>query len=343
MFKSNTIKLLLYSILILSIPACSSDEEKKIIPDVSHIKIDVPVVRFEQALMALDTLNTEGGIKILETTHPAITKLFLGPIMEDDPKLSFRPQLKAFVSDAEVRRVHDTIQMLFKNFDKWEKEIKRGFQFYKYYFPNRPIPQVYTFFSMYRYGITPPVDSTIGIGLDFFLGDNHHAYGFIENLQYKYIRRTLTPEHLTKSLFERMILEETGAPRGSRLLDQMIHNGKQLYMLDCILPETPDSIKLGYTAQQTQWVKDNEQQMWAHFLKENLLYSTELEKIGKLVNPSPNSPGMPPEAPGRTANYVGLQVVKQLMKRHPNISFEELIKMQDAQKILEMSKYKPAR
>jgi hypothetical protein len=131
--------------------------------------------------------------------------------------------------------------------------------------------------------------------------------------------------------------------RGSRLIDQMIHNGKQLYILDCILPETPDSIKLGYTAKQTQWVKENEPQMWAHFLKENLLYSTELEKIGKLLNPSPNSPGMPPEAPGRTANYVGMQIIKQFMKRNPNINFEALVKMNDAQKILDLSKYKPNR
>jgi hypothetical protein len=81
--------------------------------------------------------------------------------------------------------------------------------------------------------------------------------------------------------------------------------------------------------------------MWAHFLKEELLYSTDFQKFRKLVDYSPSSPGMPPEAPGRTANYMGLKIVEAYMRRYPDLGLQGLTELQDAQYILEQSRYKP--
>lgn len=134
-----------------------------------------------------------------------------------------------------------------------------------------------------------------------------------------------------------------GAPGGMRLLDLMVHNGKNLYVLDKLLPDTPDSIKLEITAQQTQWLSDNEKEMWSYFLKENLFYSNNLQDIRKYVEYSPNSPGMPTEAPGRTANWLGWQIVKAYMTRYPETTMQELIALKDAQALLDQSKYKPKR
>ena len=121
----------------------------------------------------------------------------------------------------------------------------------------------------------------------------------------------------------------------------MVHNGKQLYVLDQLMPYTPDSIKLEVTAEQTQWLEDNELEMWAYFLKEDLLYSNDWQKIRKLVEYSPHSPGMPKEAPGRSGNWVGWQIVKAYMKQHPDTTLPELLAMEDAQALLDASRYKP--
>ena len=82
--------------------------------------------------------------------------------------------------------------------------------------------------------------------------------------------------------------------------------------------------------------------MWAYFLDENLLYSTEWQKVRKYVDYSPSSPGMPPEAPGRTANWIGWKIIESFMKRNPEVSMQELVGMMDAQELLDRSKYKPA-
>jgi len=95
-----------------------------------------------------------------------------------------------------------------------------------------------------------------------------------------------------------------------------------------------------YSTPQTEWVLNNEVQIWSHFLTEQLLYETSTDKIKKLVDQSPSSPGMPKEAPGRTGNFIGLRIVEAFMNRKPEVTMEQLIGL-DAQKIFNESKYKP--
>jgi len=83
--------------------------------------------------------------------------------------------------------------------------------------------------------------------------------------------------------------------------------------------------------------------MWAHYLDKELLYETNTSIIGKHVGPSPNAPGMPPEAPGANANWVGMRIVEQYMERRPDLDLQGLIDAKDSQRILTESKYKPKR
>lgn len=81
--------------------------------------------------------------------------------------------------------------------------------------------------------------------------------------------------------------------------------------------------------------------MVSFFLDQKLFYESNFSKIGKYVFPSPISPDMPEAAPGRTANFIGSQIIKAYMSRFPETTLEQLINMKDSQLILEKSKYKP--
>jgi len=96
-----------------------------------------------------------------------------------------------------------------------------------------------------------------------------------------------------------------------------------------------------YTADQLQWCEENQSQIWSHFLREELFYETDYKKINKLINASPASPGMPAEAPGQTANFIGWKIVTAFMKRNPDSSIIDLLSLHDYQEILDKSKYKP--
>jgi hypothetical protein len=326
-----------FSILFLFsfLSACTSDKGKNI-PDVSNIEIGLAVKHFELDLLALDTSDLHTAKKKLEADYPVFIKeLYMGRIL---PVLQDSTIFEAFVKSEGIRQLIDTVGLVYGDFKKEKAELEDAFRFYKHYFPERELPTVITFVSEYTIGVFT-YEGILGIGLDFFLGENNPHYD--PNVFPKYIRRTMNREHLVSRAMEAVANDLVGDARGEKLLDIMINNGKVLYVLDCLLPHTPDSIKLGYTAAQTEWVEGNELQMWTHFMGEELLYETNLRDIRKLVDHSPGSPGMPHEAPGRTANWTGWQIVKAYMKRQPETTLMQLIEITDAQEILNKAKYKP--
>lgn len=327
--------------------SCGNDEDKKDIPDVSHIQAPITIQRFEQDLFSIDTNNVAAGIQHLEAQYPQVSQKFFRDIISakrpDEVPPQYYGMVKQFIADPFVRKTADTTQIVFKNFEPYKKELEQAARFYKHYFPQQAPLTFVTFVSQYNYDVFPFGKDTIGIGLDFYLGEKHADYEYIENLRYSYVRRTLTPEHLVAKAMRMQIAQLVGSENGNRMIDFAIHNGKQLYILDLLLPHTPDSIKFGYSGAQTQWCKENEAEMWGSLLKNNVIYETNFKKVAKLVTPSPSSPGMPPESPGETGNYIGWQIVKQFMKRNPEITVAQLLTLNDTQMILDKSKYKPKR
>ncbi|MEM1122169.1 MAG: gliding motility lipoprotein GldB, partial [Bacteroidota bacterium] len=131
--------------------------------------------------------------------------------------------------------------------------------------------------------------------------------------------------------------------KGNKFINHIIHNGKKMYILDHLMPYQPDSIKLGYTAQQTEWVDAFELDIWGHFLKEEMMYSDNLQRYKSLISPAPKSAGLTEESPGEVGNWMGWQIVKAYMRRHPETTLQELINSEDHQEILVQSRYKPKR
>ncbi|MEO1628361.1 MAG: hypothetical protein AAFV25_24655, partial [Bacteroidota bacterium] len=314
-------------------------------PDVSHLTVDLNVVRFEQALFSMDTTQMATELAQLKERFPYFTELYLVNVMGIRPQMISEEQyaqaVKGLISNQGMRQLYDTTQIVYGDLTEIESELSQAFQYFRYHFPDLPVPDIYTFVSEYSYAAFVADNNILALGLDFGLGEGYPYYD--PRFFPRYIRRTMNKEHLPKLAIDALVDDLVGQPMGDRLLDQMIHNGKKLYILDALMPHVPDSIRLGYTAAQSQWCEDNEGQMWAYFLTEDLLYSTQVNDIRKLVDHSPNSPGMPPEAPGRTANWMGWKIVESYMKRHPDSSMKELIEMRDAQKLLEGARYKPPR
>ncbi len=327
-----------FLLLALLLTACGSDKGKNI-PDVSSIEVSLNVQRFEKDLFAQDTSDVPALMTQMDSLYPAFFKqVYLGKIL---PPLQDPEVFDLFIKSEGLHRLADTCQIVFGDFSPYQTELEQAFRFYRHYFPNRKIPDVVTYISEYTLGNFTLEEDLLGIGLDFFLGPNYPFY----NLTFfpKYIQRSMTKDHLVTKTMQTVVKNMVGEPDGDRLVDIMVNNGKAIYVLDHLLPRTSDSLKLEYTEEQLNWCEENEQQIWAHLLKEELLYSTKMRDIRKLVDYSPSSPGMPAEAPGRTANWLGWQIVSSYMDRHPEATLEDLLAMDDAQELLERSKYKPRR
>jgi len=83
----------------------------------------------------------------------------------------------------------------------------------------------------------------------------------------------------------------------------------------------------------------NEKQIWIYLAENEQLFDNNLRTITQWVNDGPFTNGLPQESPSRVGIYMGWQLVKHYMDRHPDTELKELIKMKDYNKIL--SAYKP--
>jgi hypothetical protein len=313
-------------------------------PDVSGIQVDLKLMRFEQDIFALDTANLQSGMERLLGKYPLMLPLFSNEIIHDqtNPDETAVEAMYGFLSAPQVRSLNDTVQKYYADLRWLEKDLNQMFRYYRYYFPEKPLPQVVTMVSEFATDAFTAGDSLCGIGLDLFLGEGFPGYD--PDIFPYFMRRQFKREYIAVRLAKALAQNCTDMPPGPRLVDQMLRNGKQLYITDLLLPKVADSLKMGYTRAQMEGCYFNEGEAWSLLLKEKLLYSTDYAKYRKLVEPSPSAaPVLPQEAPGEIGNWLGWQIVKAYMKRYPETSLQQLVNMTDAQAFLEKARYKPKR
>ena len=339
---STTIRLPLLAAL-LSAALFSACGEKSNRPDVSGIAVTVRIQRFDQAVFSIDTTQMGAAMAKLQADYPVLLPLFAGNIIHDRSNPDETPEqaLRDFVSTPELRHLYDTVQQVYGDLSGLEKTLTPMFQYYRHYFPQTPVPQVVAKVSEFATDAFTYGDSLCGIGLDMFLGENYPGYD--PEIFPAYIRRQFQRDYIPVRLARALAQNLADAPPGDRLIDQMLYNGKALYITDLLLPDTPDSVKMGYTRAQIEGCQANEQALWARLLEQNLLYSTDFNTFRKLVTPSPNAPVAFAETPGEAGNWLGWQIVKAYMNRYPDTPLPELLQMHDAQQFLEKAKYKPRR
>ena len=348
MNRSTKLFFTLFTLLFAFSNCNSDDNDRPKTPDVSSIQVDLKINRFDQKMAQIDTNNTAAAVAAIEQEMPDFSSIYFEKIIGvKDPKDStgkYHNDVRKFLTDPTMRFMLDTIGKVYPNLDAEKREIEQGLRFFKHYFPNKPVPTtLYTMPSAYNFAAVLPTENAVAVGLDMFLGKDYPVYESLAATgQYpRFVSRTFRRDYLVDRIFELLISDVAGEPTGNRLLDYMLHNGKKLYVLDCLLPKTPDSIKLNYTTEQMTGIYSNEAFTWGRILKQNLMYSTSFKDFQKLVMPAPSAPVIAEEAPGAIGNFIGWQIVKQYMKRHPETSLEDLLKMKDAQKLLDESKYKP--
>ncbi|MDX2133249.1 MAG: hypothetical protein SFV52_00580 [Saprospiraceae bacterium] len=343
MFKLLNQNILLAAGLLLSMVACRETTLRPGGPDVSGVEAPLQLRRFEQDIFTLDTTRLSEEAARLQAAYPELFPLFTQTIIHDVSNPSETPEqaLRAFLSSPVARSVYDTVQQVYRDLGPLEPEIKSLLQHYKYYFPEKPVPQVVTLVSEFAVDAFTYGDSLCGIGLDMFLGADYPFYN--AEIFPAYIRRQFARPYIPVRLAKALTRNRLGEAGGDRLIDHMVHNGKMLYITSALLPAAPDSLLMGYSREQWEGCLVNEQAVWARLLDLNLLYDTDYNKFRKLVEPSPNAPVLFNEAPGEIGNWMGLQIVRAYMLRYPETSMQALIDLGDARKLLEDARYKPRR
>ncbi len=334
----------IYLIFLTSLLLTSCGRSKKV--DVSNIDLSVTIERFDHDLDAMRSKPILAQATFMEKKYGVFYQDYIERVMQAGTVRDtayFKALRDVFASQAYTDLKHE-VDSIYPNMDKQNEELTEAFKYIKYYYPKMKLPKVYAYFSGFQ-AQTSLGDGYFGIGLDMFLGADSKFYPALTETLPRYITRRFTPDNITPRVVEGLAREDMFPPNPAdkSLLSKMVYNGKILYFMDRILPDVPDSTKIGYTAKQVKWCDDFKGNIWGYFLEENLLYETDYDKIQKFIGEAPFTPGLGEknEAAPKLALWTGWQIVRQYMDKNPKITLQQLMADNDAQKILNESKYRP--
>ena len=338
-------------LLAACIISCSEPKPQKVFPNVDAMDLgDYSFVRYDRAIADMDTSDVLKAYTALMRKHPILTDLYFKRLLniEHENLDSFYYEIGEFLKAKEIRMLQDTIEHLYPDTKNIESALDHAFRLMKYYFPEFQAPNVYFMQTEFAYQNIIFLDGErdgAGIGLDMFLTDkfDYKSLDPRNPAFSEYLSRTYTEDHIVRKTVSMLLEDVLGPSNGKRFLDQIIHKGKKLYILENLLAETQDSVIAEFSGEQMEWLSKNELEIWSYFLEHEIIYESNQLRIDKYINPSPHSPGMPPQAPGKTGAYMGWKIVQAYMSRYPETSLKELIEIKDAQKLMELSKYKPKR
>ena len=348
--KSKCSLFLFFSLFLLIsglfiFPACQDDAADK--PDVSGINVELEWKRFEQDLFNMDTLDISKSLSQIESKYPDFFPFYILQLMKFDStgknnKSIYSGEVLKFIQNKDIRELYDSVAIKYPQLEDINKDLTQAFKYFKHYFPEKNIPPVVSHLSVFGPACFTIDTVLLGLNLDMYLGGNSRFYS--ASGYPKYIRRRLDKAYVPSNLME-VYARELFPPseKENRLIDQMMYEGKILYFLDLVLPDTPDSIKIAYTPEELEWCENSISNIWAYFIEEDMLYNSESRIFGRYLNEAPTTSGMPSESPGRIGKWLGWQIIKKFKKENPDVSFEQLMRIKDGQKILMKSKFKPER
>lgn len=301
------------------------------IPADSIVKIKI--YRYDSVLMSVDINNLKTEVKRYQPDF----MLFLDTDLNDTLNLI---KLYNYVSDPVLHEIYDYVNKTYSNLSNLQDQLSRALTIFKYHFPEKPIPKIYTYLSFLDYeNRVIYLDTVMAIAIDMYLGKDYKMYSSVRIP--KYLSSRLDSNYIAidaiKAIAERMINFQIS---GKTLLDIMIYRGKILFFLDKILPATNDNLKIGYTNEQLEWCIKSEEKIWAFLIENNLLFNNDFYKIRPLITEAPSTKGFVNSAP-RMVDWIGWQIIKQFNFHNKNVSLSDLLKENDSQKILRLSKYKP--
>ena len=314
-------------------------------PDVSNIKVDIPIERFDKSFFSIDTNNIATGLKELMKEHPDFYSDFMQQVLgvsgSDTNKVTLG------VSKIFIRGYSSIYQSLSKQYSdvSWlQKDIQKAFQYVKYYFPDYKTSKIILFIGPLDAPGVALTGSGIAVGLHQFGGKDFSAYQSMESQQLfpAYISRRFESQYIVvncmKAVSEDIYPDRSGA---KGLVEQMIEKGKQWWLLDKFLPATPDSLKTGFTDQQLNWCGANEGLVWNDIIvTQKDLYTKNPLAIQNYIGEAPFTQSLGPSSPGNIGQWIGWQIVKKFADKNSSMSISDVLKT-DARKILEEAKYKP--
>lgn len=264
---------------------------------------------------------------------------------------SSKPEIKyAKASLFDILSRHHSLQKLTKKYHLNGSSTQTDSPDNGLYFRTEKPLKIIGMIGLFQYQ-TALTDSTIWVGLDMFMNENYRYYPSVEHLYQYQTRRTnpcYLPVSVARTLAEDWVKENImpASTHETSLLDQIIMEGKILACVRWMLPEVHDSLLLGYSSVQWDWIQKNQNKVWRDLVSKDLLFSRDPAVVTHYLCDGPFSSGYPPQSPPAIGLFLGDVIVQKWLKniQEPESlpPWERLLKLKDikSSKVLRASEYK---
>jgi len=312
----------------------SSCNDDKLLVDVSNENVEVKIKRFDHALFEQNIDQIASELDSLAIQFP----VFISGDYRSEHNVK---GLVEYILNPLNQELYMKSMDVHADFIQTEQDIEMGLNYFKYYFPEKTIPEIYTYISGLNY--EEPIviqDSFALVGIDMFLGQHYDKYQDFKIplfVSKKYDKKYL-PTELMRSIG---IFHFGNNLNGETLLEQMISLGKIEYFVHATSPTTHDSIRFAFTPQQMEWCVEREWALWQHLTSKQLLFSKDYHEYKKYIEDQPFVSSLERESPGRAGTWIGFKIVTQFMKNNPEIKLIDLLTDIPPMEVFQGSKYKP--
>ena len=311
-------------LIFLTFVLVSCENESKEEKEIAKITIDLKVTRFDQEFAEVTSEN----LPELKAEYP-----YLFPESFTDSMWI------AKATDTIQQELNEEVEKAFPNFSKEEDGLIALFQHVKYYFPSFNVPQVITITSEvdYRNKVLLAPDYLF-ISLDTYLGKDHPFYLGLQ----EYLKKNFEKAQILPDVAENIGQVYVPKPEDKTFLAHMLYYGKLLYLKDVFLPKIEDFRKIGYTPEELEWAKANEDQVWRYFVERELIFDSDTDLYSRFLYPAPFSKfylELDAESPARLGQYIGWQMIRQYMDKN-DVSVQEMLGA-NAETIFNKANYKP--
>lgn len=335
-------KVLAYGLIVNFLTSCGHNQLEI---DTSKVEQE-PVLfkRLDKDVFLLTPENSQQKMVDYQKKYSTFYTRYVSSIVNNGGQVDslYSQTLLRFINNQDIKNAYADLTKSYSDNDieLLGDDVTEAVKRFKVFFPKRKTPkQFVTFMSGFQYNVVY-VDSTLGIGLDMYLGSSNEFYSMMQLPKFR--TRTMNKEHVLSDAVRGWVITEfDNADPVNNLLNHMIFYGKIFYVCDALLPNVHDSIKMGYTTAQMQYLDKYEKNVWGFFAKDNKLYDNDMKLVSEFTSDGPFTRAISKECPPRVAMWLGRQIVKSYMEHNGDATLEELMNEKDAQKILSKSKYKP--
>ena len=324
----NAIILFLFTINLFS---CS---EPSLHIDVSNSKSFIDFRHYEQDLFNIDRNDLKNSLDKIALKYP----VFMDGDYKNPAKIN---QLKDYLDNELSIKLFRDWKTKIRSYDVIKQELNLAFSHYKYYFPNNSLPTIYTYISGVNYEEPIVVnENDILIGIDMFYGKDYEVYNQFQIP--KYISKNNKTEYLAPVVIREFAKEKFASfIAGETLLDNMIGLGKIEYFVEAMMPKVKDSTRFQFTSNQMMWCYRREKVFWKHLVMKEYLFSKDFRNYKKFIQYGPFASSLERDSPGRAGIFIGYKIIKEYIRKNPNVSLQELMHNKDFTSIFRDSKYNP--